>query len=173
MQIQVNLTKNDYKYFTKSIQQYLRTGKYDGSGANKSRIKTLLGGMILGIPLGLGFKYFGYNLHWPSMLVTIILMAALLVYFLKKFQNKLLPKHEGIFVGTHNFCFSDSCVIDKTSLIETKAVWSSFVSYQETNDYFFLLMDTSMGFIIPKREIGSREIEKDLRSIFRNKIKNV
>jgi len=170
MEFEVNIDVKDYKSFLKAFQNYVRTGNYNKTGLNKSRVMTLAFGMAVGIVPVIAFKLFGQKLHWPSMVSGGVLILFFVLYYSHEAQIKMMPKHNGVLVGKHIFNFSDSGVIDIGSLYETKASWQAFVSFQETEQHFFLLMDTCIGYIIPKSQLSSEQQEKEFRVLVQSKI---
>ena len=81
-----------------------------------------------------------------------------------------MPKHDGVLVGKHIFNFSDSGVVDQALLYETKASWQAFVSFQETEQHFFILMDTCAGYIIPKSQLPSEQQANKFRELVQSKL---
>lgn len=170
MEFEINIDRKDYKAFLKAVQNYARTGNYDNKGLNKARAMNFGFGLVVGVILFAAFKLFGEKLHWPNLLTGAVLVFFFVIYYSQKYQNKMMPRHSGVLVGKHLFQFSESGVIDQAMLYETKASWQAFVSLQETDQHFFLLMDTCAGYIIPKSELASEQKTKEFRTLIESKV---
>lgn len=170
MEFDVNIDVKDYKSFLKAVQNYTRTGNYNKSGLNKARAMNVAFGMVVGVVLFIAFKVFGQKVHWPSMSTGAVFIFFFVLYYSHKYQSKMMPKHNGVLVGKHTFNFSESGVIDQALLYETKASWQAFVSFQETEQHFFLLMDTCAGYIIPKSQLSSEQQTNEFRALVQSKI---
>lgn len=171
MKFEVNIEKNDYRGFFKAIQSYARTGSYDKKNSVKSSLFNILVGMCFGVVLVFGFKEFGQQVHWPSLITGAASVFFVIIYYAKRHTSRLMPRHQGVLLGKHDFIVSESGLIDRATSYESKATWNAFVSLQETEQHFFLLLDTCAGYIIPKSQLSSQKQIDDLREFIQGKIR--
>jgi hypothetical protein len=100
-----------------------------------------------------------------------ILLSVLWVWLYPKFQDNHIVnviKKSADEVGkkttfTHyEFDFTEDEIIEKTPYNETKMKWDSIYSLKEDDAYFYLLLDATKGYIIPKKACPNQEAFKKM-----------
>lgn len=66
-----------------------------------------------------------------------------------------LPAKGGTMLDNHNLKIDSEGVSAKGQVSEGSIRWSGVLDIIETKEYFFIFVDTAMGFIIPKRVFSS------------------
>lgn len=170
MQINITITSEDYKNYLRVIRNYLRSGDFGRRDSLKAITIRIVSGITIGLVAAYVFRSFGLRLDAFSILFSTLLFVVILVFLTKRHQAKLIPRHEGVLIGTHTFIFDESQISDRTALYETTMSWDATVGYLETNRHFFIFLDTCIGYIIPKRDLGLEDTEQ-LRELLNTRVK--
>lgn len=160
MEIAVEVHDHDYKAFIRAIQYYARYENYSGPKGSGLPIGNMFVGALIGIAILIIFKVLGEKIHWLSIGIGVVLMLGYSVYFNQKYQKKLISSRDGIVIGKQNYQILDTGVDMTTSLYQTRYKWQAFSALEETDQYFFLMMDAGIGHIIPKNQLSSDQAHK-------------
>lgn len=100
-----------------------------------------------------------------------LILSILWVWLYPKFQDnhivnvikKSVNEGENKTTFTHyEFDFAEDEIIEKTPYNETKMKWESIQSFKEDDTYFYLLLDSTRGYIIPKKDCPNHTEFKQL-----------
>ena len=173
MEIRIKITVEDYRDYLRALKNFLRSGNYDRRASLRNTLFNVVLGISTGVGVSLVFMTLGHRIDTLSMLAGMLMIFAIFVFYMKRNQAKLLPKHEGILLGDHVFTFTDTGFSDKTSLFETSLRWDAAVAMQETDRHFFIFLDTCQAYFIPKRDLGSEDTVLQLRNLLQEKNKQL
>lgn len=173
MKIQLAITANDYLSLLKFVRRHVSGGKNSKFSSTANFIFTvLISGVVGYLGASLARRY-GIKLHYSTILATFIFTVALFIFFSKIYVKKLLPRKDGVLLGSHEYEFTDTHFIDVAASYETRMKWDAFLAYRETQTHYFLFVDTAMAYILPKQYIDSPETESDLKRVLSEKIRSM
>lgn len=90
------------------------------------------------------------------ILVACLLYPEVYRYSLKKRVNKLLSDEKNVsYLALTEHIINEEGIYTRDDYSESKYNWSSFVSKEETKDYYYLFVDSLKAIAIPKRVFSS------------------
>jgi hypothetical protein len=173
MEIHTTLTIDDYKAYLKWIQK--RAAKAARrpilpykSGLFWLSVLILVILMLLAPLTGLGMGWF-IVLGLGFAVLTIVLM----VEQSKAIQEQMMPAAGGATLGDRRYIFGEEELSVSTYTIATTLSWSAVWSVEETDEHFFLMLDSIVAQIVPKRAFESPARIDEFREFVTNKVETL
>jgi uncharacterized membrane protein len=133
------------------------------------RLVTFIISLLIGIGVAVSINLFGGKIHLPSAIgaavLTFVIVVSVIYWQLKKFQNDTLPQPGGSVLGNHLYQFHDDAIHINAPYGTTQLVWRAVMSLEETPAHFFLFIDRSVAFILPKRSFADESAEAQFKAM--------
>jgi hypothetical protein len=155
MEIQYNLTEEDYIHFNLYHVKNSKTGK---QALTWQRFLSPLFFIII------AYIYSAISdMPFLPLFITFFIMGILWIVFYPKYFYNLITrnakkmikegKNEGL-LGEHCMKMTEEGIVDTSSQRETKVTWSGITGFKEDDGYFYLYNSSVSAYILPKREIN-------------------
>jgi len=153
MEIRTELYRDDFKAFVRFVQ---RQGRSPASNSHpwRSRLALVGGWIILVVLFMVLFRYTDFRFDVRAVLSACFILLVFIVtfsVFFREIQNRLLPSENGIVLGHHDYRIDESGIHESTAHTESLTHWPAVRSLKETNAHFFIMLDTCVAHIVPKR----------------------
>ena len=142
MQIDTDITLDDYQAFIRTARLYAQSGT-----ARRNLIIGAIASVILLVAFLLATDV---RIHTPTVILMAVLTLSLYYIFSREYQARLSPTSSGCLLGQHTYSFDEEGVHVTSKHFDAQIRWSGVQSVQDVNDHVFLLIDTWVGYIIPK-----------------------
>ena len=152
MEIEITLNSEDWEKSQKHLAHKIMGLRYPSSR------KGLLLGYALIIAYFIFFLHEHDAIHLGTFFFTTTLFCIYILlywYFSRKYRKAIIPKEDGIFVGTHKFGFSDSGIDIKSKHTKAFIEWSGIKDISQNEDYIFMFLDINRAHVLPKRDIDN------------------
>ena len=104
--------------------------------------------------------------QWLSGPGIIAVLMFLIIYLPKRYEQRVFEPLPGRFtLGRRTYVFSADGIDVASDHNSSHYDWSAIVDVAEEADYFYLFIDTTAAFIIPKRIFESDEIVNQFKNI--------
>jgi hypothetical protein len=159
MEIEYNLTEEDYLHFNLFHIKNSKTGK-------KSLLIQRLIGPVIFIMAAFIFAEIDEELSFTLLLSIFIILSILWYLFYPKYFFGYVKRHtkklisEGTnngLIGKHVMTLDESGVTDISTTSETKVNWSGIQELKEDKEYLFLYNSAVSACILPKRDLENPE----------------
>ena len=154
MQIVADVTLDDYQAFVRSAKRYGQSGT--------ARRNLIVGGIAGAIVLLAFMLATDVRIHIPTVLLLAALTLSLYYIFSREYQARLSPTSGGCLLGQRTYSIDEEGVHVTSKHFDAHIRWGGVQSIQDVDDHVFLLMDTWVGYIIPKRSFTEAQSLKDL-----------
>lgn len=163
MELQVDLQITDYRAFLSFLRARARAAK------SRDRKVIFIISFFIGIATVFLVKGFGGQIHMPSAIggavFTSLVIVTVIFWEQKKSQDYLSPQPGGSLLGNHLYQIRDDAIHVNSSCGTTQLVWSAVKSLEETPIHFFLFIDRSVAFILPKRSFADESVKAQFKAI--------
>jgi hypothetical protein len=164
--IEVNL--DDFRAFLSFVQTRAKNTTSRGGNPILARLLTFFVWMGTGLALSLLVNAFGGRVHLPSAIGAAVLVLTIFVSMIysrmKRLQDQMLPQPDGAVLGGHLYQIRDDALHIHSSYGATQLAWRGIKSLEETPTHFFLFIDQSVGFILPKRSFAGESQQNHFKS---------
>ena len=164
----INVTIDDYRAFLSFVQTRARSAISRGRNPTLSRLLTFFIWMGIGLALSLLVNAFGEQVHLPSAIgaaITVFTIVVSMIYWqMKKIQDQMMPQSDGALLGSHQYQVREEALHIQSSFGATQLAWQGIKSLEETSTHFFLFIDRSVGFILPKRSFATESQQNNFKS---------
>jgi len=166
--LRIDVTLDDYRAFLSFVQTKAKDATSQGSNPILARSLTFFVWMGIGIAFLLLVNNLGGRIHLPSAIGAAVLVFTIVVsmiyWHMKKLQDQMLPQPDGAVLGSHLYQVREDALHIRSSFGATQLTWSGIKSLEETPTHFFLFIDRSVGFILPKRSFAGESQQSIFRS---------
>jgi len=152
MQIQIDITRDDYANFNKYY--FLRK--------KLKRTLVLVLGSSLVFPLIGSEGPFDLSMYVKNVIVFALLFIffyAVFILITFKWIGRL-PSKSGIILGKKTIRLTEEGLVEESELSTTVHKWKAIKSLESDKQYFFVFIDNIAAHIIPKRSFQSFEEEQ-------------
>lgn len=150
----IEVTLDDYRALLAFVQTRARSATFRGTNPTIARLLTFMTWMGIGIALAILASTFGGQIHLPSAIGAAILILTAFYWQMKKLQDQMLPQPDGAVLGSHLYQIREDGIHVQSSYGAMHLVWQGIKSLEETPTHFFLFIDRSVGFVLPKRSFA-------------------
>lgn len=166
--IHTDVTIDDYRAFLLFVQTRARSAISRGRNPTLSRLLTFFVWMGISLVLSFLVNAFGGRVHLPSAIgaavIVFTIVVSLIYWHMKKLQDQMLPQPGGAVLGSHLYQVRDDALHIQSSFGATQLAWRGIKSLEETSTHFFLFIDRSVGFILPKRSFADESQQSHFKS---------
>ena len=153
MEATFGLERRDYIGFLKHIKRKNTPRVFATVWIN------LLLGIIIGV-IGLTtIKILGpqVNIHGPSVLITMILFIVIYYIYASYYQNRFIPAANGHMMRERKYVIDAGGIKVKSKMSESILPWEDVTDFDETDKFYFVMIDTIMAYIIPKERLNDMQ----------------
>ncbi len=156
MEIEITLSKEDWKIFQSYLTKELRRSK----SINASSFIVLL--LVWGF-IGAAFMTVFQNIsqfHWPTAIGVAAIFAVifgLFVFELNKLRQLYAPSDSGPFVGTHKFKINEEGIHSEGNGYEGFHSWSIVKRITRSHGAILVFIDTAYGYVFPELQLKNPE----------------
>jgi len=165
--LHIDVQINDYLAFVSFVRE--RSATDASPNPHLRRLVTFIISFLIGATMLVLLNLFGGKIHLPSAIgaavVTFSIVLSVMYWQLKKLQKNTLPQPDGSVLGNHLYQICDDAIIITSSYGTTKLIWRAVKSLEETPTHFFLFIDRSVAFILPKRSFADESVKSQFTAI--------
>ncbi|MCS6286950.1 MAG: YcxB family protein [Nitrospira sp.] len=166
--LHINVTLDDYRAFLSFVQTRAKNATSQGNNPILARSLTFFVWMGIGIAFLLLVNNLGGRIHLPSAIgaavLVFIIVVSMIYWHMKKLQDQMLPQPDGAVLGSHLYQVREDALHVRSSFGTTQLAWRGIKSLEETPTHFFLFIDRSVGFILPKRSFATESQQNNFKS---------
>jgi protein-S-isoprenylcysteine O-methyltransferase Ste14 len=166
--LHIDVTLDDYRAFLSFMQTRATHTLAQEGNPFLPKILMFLIAIVLGITLLFLVNAFGGHIHLPSAIgaaVLVLVIVVSMVYWqMRRLQDQMLPQPEGSVLGSHLYKIREDAIHIHSSYGTTQLSWRGIKSLEETPRHFFLFIDRSVAFILPKHSFAGESQQNQFRS---------
>jgi hypothetical protein len=170
MQIMADITRDDYKSFTQHIQRMLTPMPSSKLLLPLWHFANATMWVFLIFLVALLLRMFGIPIDIPTAAVSLLAYYAISFWHQTRLQRKTYLDDNGFILGPKFYIIDENCILEKKDYFESRTQWPAIKSLEETENYFFILMDKSVGHIIPKRCFSSELQREEFSTLLKSRI---
>ena len=167
--LHIDVTLDDYRAYLSFLQTRAKNTTSQGRSPILTRFLTFFVSMSIGMVLLLLVNTLGGRIHLPSAigaaLLVFMIVVSVIYWHMKKLHDQMLPQPNGAVLGNHLYQVREEALHIRSSYGATQLAWSGIKSFEETSTHFFLFIDRSIGFILPKRSFAGEFQQNHFRSV--------
>lgn len=122
--------------------------------------------MIIAAIVDIRFNIFSFALG-------IVFYIFITRYKVRQIKNKLTPKPDCSLFGEHEMTLGQEAFTVNTHGSSNTTHWDVVTDIQESDDYFFIFMDSLRGVYIPKRGLETEGLARDIRTYINARVSSV
>jgi YcxB-like protein len=103
------------------------------------------------LPIAFVWGLFGFELHLPSAIATLLFVSAFLWFYRRRVTSNVVSDESSAALGSKLVTLDDSGVGQTDARNAGSTRWEGVVGVEETADHIFLMIDRFAGYIVPKR----------------------
>jgi hypothetical protein len=153
VQLKTQLTAEDYGSFVAQVYGMTAKGR-PGQG-------WVLVAIAMGAAVGLILPRLGWSASFPSLVVGVVIGFASFFFVMRQQSRGMRPNEDGVVLGEQIIELREEGIQVTSRKHEGIYKWAAVLSVEETPEHYFIMLDTVIGFIIPKRCFGSLEEERE------------
>lgn len=152
MEIDIQLTKEDWMKFNKFVQKRTLKNLKGVAGG-------LFGNLVIWLVLTVIFVILFLTVkvwHWPTAIfITTIFMVmmSLFLWNLYRMQSSLMPSEQGTFIGKHHFVFNENGIYSEGKGYKGYHSWDVIKSIESNSGLIILFLDTAYGYLFPENQL--------------------
>ena len=152
MEIEIQLTKEDWMKFNKFVQKH-----------RQKELKGFIGGFFSNLVIWLVLTVIFVSLfrtvsgwHWPTAIFVMTIFIAIFGLFfwnMYRLQSSLMPSEQGTFIGKHHFMFDENGIHSEGKGYRGYHNWDVIVSVERSSGIIIFFLDTAYGFLFPENQL--------------------
>lgn len=115
-------------------------------------------------------RMFGMPIDIPTAVVSLVAYYIISFWYQARLQNKTYLNDNGFILGPKCYVIDDNGILEKKDYFESRTQWPAIKSLEETQDHFFVMIDKSVGHIIPKRSFSGPSQIEQFSSLIKNQL---
>lgn len=158
MNLSIEITREDYADFNKF--HFL-----------KNRLKrTILTGCLA--ILAIEYMINDEEFEPISSIIGVVLFAGVYIFLIQRQLNKTkkIPMDNGTILGLKQMHFTEEGILATSKDADSRINWSGVKKLEESKTAYYLYIDKTVAFVIPKRYFESEVQEKEFAQMVKSKI---
>lgn len=165
LRVTVRLTEEDYLDFSYRVARRQEPGR----GSRAVHWFGIVGAIVaLSVALVyinrvmLGRSTSVLETFWPSIVVLVIAWIYIEISSSRKVRQILAPVADGFILGETHFDFSPDGIQEKGRNHSASISWAAVLDIVDAPDHIYIVLDTALAIILPKRCLESEERADEL-----------
>jgi hypothetical protein len=174
MKLEISIAENDFLEFYRFS---LKSAKSRTEKKAKANFAVLLFSSIaVGIVFSVVLKYFNlsFRIFTPSVIVSVVVIVFIFLIFLflslKKMHRNTMPRKDGVIMGSQSLEINDEGVCLEKDGYSSFVKWKKVVSFEESASNFYIFIDTTAAYIVPKRCLEPEDAQAEFCSFVKNQM---
>lgn len=167
--LHIDVQIGDYLDFVSFVRKRATLAASQNQNPSLRRLLTFTISFLIGMAILVLVNFGGGKIHLPSAIgaavVTFSIVVSIIYWQLKKLQNDTLPQPGGYILGNHLYQVRDDAIHINSSNITTQLDWRAVMGLEETPAHFFLFIDRSVAFILPKRSFADESVKAQFKAM--------
>lgn len=174
MSLSIKYTTNlaDYAYFDQATINFLTAGDVNRNKQFSDQIYGLIFIIVFLVAVTIISAIVQVKFSVFSFALGIVFYIFITRFKVRQIKNKVTPRPDSSLFGEHEIIMGEDTFTIKTTTSSTTTSWDVVTDVEENDKYFFIFLDNLRGFYIPKRDLESEDVTREIRTYLNARVKH-